>query len=83
MKPWAAPAIVLALLSMGATGAKYYGDHTYVMQSTYQEAVVQQRIWTLMDKIQDIRDRAVGRELTPLEQNQIERLKTEIKKLGD
>jgi len=81
MKPWLAPAIILSLLAAVASGAQYYGDHRYVMQDTYKQAVQQQRIWQLMDKIQEAKDRAIGRQLTPAEQRQIERWESEIKKL--
>lgn len=85
IKAWIAPAVVLSLLAVAASGAQYYGDHRYVMQETFTQSIHQQRVWDLMDRINGLKDKAAieNRKLSPAEERQIERWQDEIKKLGD
>ncbi|MGW8181216.1 MAG: hypothetical protein ACWGQW_21000 [bacterium] len=83
LKAFLTPAIILSLAASAATGAKFYGDHTYVAIDSYQQSVRQQRVWDLMDRINGLKDKAAieNRELTPAEKRQLERWEDEIRKL--
>ena len=78
-----AAAIGLALTGSGY-GAVWLADGRYVQQETYKASVAQERIWTLTDRIDAIKDKALseGRGLTTYEANQIRDLNDQIRKLG-
>ena len=77
--------MVLGSIIAGAGGAAiYFGDTRYVMQSSYEQATQQQRVYQLIDQIQDIKDRAAyeHRALTDYESNRIQQLEAEIRKMS-
>ena len=77
--------IPLAMILAGAAYAgDYYLSHTYVAQSSLKQMRVDDRIFDLRDAIQDVRDDAhrQNRQLNDWDKAKIERLKTEIRKLG-
>ena len=81
MKPWLAPAIILSLLSAAAGGAKFWADNTYVRIASYEQGVEQQRVWSLQDKIDQLKDRAdyEHRKLTDHEKRLIEKWESQIR----
>lgn len=77
-------AIITVLIGGAGTGALYVGDTRYVKQETFENAVKQQRSWELQDRIDRIRGKAryESRDLTPLEQQEIDLLLEQIRRLG-
>ena len=76
-------AITLALTGSGY-GAVWLADGRYVQQETYKASVAQERIWTLEDRRDEIKDRALSenRGLTTFETKQVRELNDQIRKLG-
>ena len=75
---------IIGVIIAGAGGsAVYLGDSRYIQIAAYEQAVQQQRVYQLIDQIQDIRDRAAyeHRALTEYEANRIQQLEAEIRKL--
>ena len=85
MKETIVAMVIAFVVGNGSAGGvmKYYADHTYVGMSDYLKGNVNNRVWTLQDRINDIKDRAAHerRELTPYEQSQIRRYESEIRRL--
>ena len=75
-------AIGLALTSSGY-GAVWLADSRYVQQETYRKSVDQERIWTLEDRKETIKDKALsdGRKLTTYDTEQIQKLDEQIRSL--
>jgi len=79
--------MVLAFIVGNGSAAgimKYYADHTYIAMNDYQRSQVDNRVWTLQDRINEIKDRAAyeDRLLFPYEESQIRRDESEIKRLN-
>jgi hypothetical protein len=77
-------AIITVLIGGAGTGALYVGDTRYVKQETFENAVKQQRSWELQDRIDRIRGKAKyeDRDLTPFEEQEINNLQQQIRRLG-
>jgi hypothetical protein len=90
---------VTLLLALGGSAAYYFMKHEfiaraeaedvldpiYLRQDTYQQSIQQQREWSLLDRINETKDRAAieNREPTPAELRQMERWGDELRKLSN
>jgi len=80
-------ALITTLVATGVGGSgyalKFWADNTYIRQDTYQRSIGQERIWSLQDRINNIRKQAAreDRQLTQFELNDIDELQQQIDNL--
>jgi hypothetical protein len=76
-------AIGVAMTGSGY-GAVWLADGRYVQQETYRKSVNQERVWTLEDRKEAVKNKALSedRGLTTYEQTQIKDINEQIRSLG-
>ena len=58
---------------------EHIADSIYVRQDVYRQTENQKRTWQLEDRIDEIKARARGRDLTPEEKERIKQIQRDIK----
>jgi len=73
--------VITAAVGGSGYAMKFWADNTYIRQDVYTQSKMQERIWTLQDQADALKDKAAFSELKPHEERRLERIQQEIENL--